>query len=124
MYFKICQTYFELCQTYFLPRENPFENRPGKADKKGRSLFARRVDTQEYEKKQGETPERRAAVAEKRQRNAYDGREPYDHAYVYEHVEQEYAEHAVAVYSSEGTCLPFGHVHQAQYQRKVEYEYE
>ena len=33
MYFKICLTYFEICQTYFPPHGNPFENRPGKADK-------------------------------------------------------------------------------------------
>ena len=48
------------------------------------------IDAQEDEEQEGETPERRATIAEERQGYADDGREPQHHAHIDEDMEQEH----------------------------------
>lgn len=79
---------------------------------------------QETEQQNGESQERRATVAEERQRNTYNRYYAYYHAYVYCKMEKEYRGKGIAVGPSKDIVLPFGKCHQAQYEHHKEYEYE
>lgn len=73
------------------------------------------INPQEDEKQDGEAPEGRTSVAEKWQGNAYHGRKAEHHAHVYEHVEQENAQYAIAVNASELERLALRKLDEAQY---------
>lgn len=73
------------------------------------SLFLRQIaaciDPQEDEQQDGESPQRRAAITEERQRDADYWRETKHHAHVDEHMEKEHAKHTIAVNAPEGKRL-------------------
>ena len=85
-----------------------------------KSYFSCRVNAEEYEQENGESPERRTSIAEKRQGDAYDGSESYDHAHVYEHVKQEYAQHTIAENAPESKALAFGKGYEAQNETQID----
>ena len=66
------------------------------------------VEGDEDEEEGGEAPEGRTAVADERQRDAYDGHEADCHADVYEQVHEDAACDAVAVDAGECLPAPFG----------------
>lgn len=74
-----------------------------------------RIYPEEDEQQYREAPKRRAAVREERQRDADDRRQSQDHPDIDEQVEEEYAQHAVAVYPSELEWLAFCHMYQSEY---------
>ena len=78
------------------------------------------VDAQKDEEQQGEAPKGGAAVAEEGQRNAYDGHDAHYHAHVDEQMEEEDAQHAVAVDAAEAGELPLAQPHEAQDEREEE----
>ena len=83
-------------------------------------VFARCVEFEEDEQKYRESPQRRAAVTEERQRNADYGTQSYDHAYVDAEVEYEIGSHAVGVDASESGGLAFADCNHTQYECKEE----
>ena len=92
-------------------RDNPL---PGIADVGIRLLekivclfLARCVYPQKDEQQNGESPQRGASIAEKRQRNADYGCESQHHTYVDEQVEEENPQYTIAVHSAEACFLAF-----------------
>ena len=66
------------------------------------------IDAEEDEEKEREAPQRRAAIGEKGQRNAYDGGETEHHAHIDEHMEEKNAEHTVAIDAAKAEGLALG----------------
>ena len=60
-----------------------------------------------------------AAIAEKRQRNARDGHDPYIHADVFKYMEQRHAYHAHNNIFAEIILGFHGQIQRAEYQRKI-----
>ena len=74
------------------------------------------VNAQEDEEQDGESPQRRTAIAEERQRNADNRRQAQHHTYINEQVEQEDAKNGIAINTAKGRRLTLGHRNKAQYQ--------
>lgn len=66
------------------------------------------VQRDEDEEHHCECPERRAAVADERQRDAYDRHEAYGHAYIDKQMHEEAACQTVAVDARERFAAAFG----------------
>ena len=80
----------------------------------GADQIAARVEGKEDEEQERKAPERGAAVAEEGQRDADDGRQPQHHADIDEDVEEEDAEHTVAVDAPEAVGLSLGQMDEPQ----------
>src|SRR5690606_13852090 len=66
------------------------------------------IEFQENEYKDGESPERRTAIADKGQRNSHNRRQTDRHSDIDEQVDDQNTGHAVAVYARKFRSLPFG----------------
>ena len=75
------------------------------------ALPSARIEFDGDEKEEREGKQRRPAIAEERQGNAYHGRKSENHADVYENMKQEYAQHRIAVNASVLECLAFGEIY-------------
>lgn len=82
--------------------------------------IAASINAEEDEEQQCEAPKRRAAVAEEGQWNTDDRREAQHHAHIDEHMEEEDAQHTVAIDTSELERLSLGKVDETEYQRQEE----
>ena len=76
------------------------------------------IDAQEDEQQDGEPPQRRTAVTEERQRDAYDRHQAQHHADVDQKMKEQDAQHRVTVDTPEGRRLPFGQMQQPQDERQ------
>ena len=81
------------------------------------------VNAEEDEEENGEPPQRGAAVAEERQGDAYHGGKPEDHADVYEDMEEENAQDAIAIDLAELERLALGDMDKTKDEGKEEKEH-
>ena len=91
------------------------------------SLFLRQIaaciDPQEDEQQDGESPQRRTAITEERQRYADYRRETKHHAHVDEHMEEEHAKHTIAVNATEGKRLSLSKMYEPKDEGKKQEEH-
>ena len=81
------------------------------------------VDAEEDEEQQRESPKRGATVAEEGERDADDRCEAQHHSHIDEHMEEEDAQHAIAVDAPEAEGLSLGQLDEPQYQGKEEQQH-
>ena len=86
-------------------------------------LVATGVYSQKYEQQDCEAPKTGTSIAEERQGDADNWREPQYHAHIDEKVEEEHAQHAITIDAPELERLPFGQLNESQYQRKEEQQH-
>ena len=85
-------------------------------------MFLLRIDTDEDKQQQGEAPQRGAAVADERQRDADDRNESDGHADVDDEVEEQHRCHPIAIHAHKGALVPLGQHDDAEDERKEKRE--
>ena len=60
------------------------------------------IYAQENKQEECKAPQRRTAIGEERQWNADNRRQAQHHTHIDEYMEQEYGQHTIAIYPSEG----------------------
>ena len=68
-----------------------------------------RIHFNKNKQQNGEGPQRRAAVAEKGQGNAYNRHKPYGHPDIYKEMEKQYGGNSIPVNPAEIRALSLGH---------------
>ena len=81
------------------------------------------VDAQQDEQQDGEAPQRRAAIAEERQRDADDGAQADNHADVDGEVEDEVGGDAVGIHAGKGRVVALGQRDDAQNQCQEQHQH-
>lgn len=80
------------------------------------------IEGEEDEEEESESPQRRASVAEERQRYADDRREAEHHAYVDKDMEEEDREDTISIDTGKGGGLPLGKMDETQDKRQEEHK--
>lgn len=88
------------------------------------ALPSARIEFDGDEKEEREGKQRRPAIAEERQGNAYHGHEADGHAYINEYVEKEDGGHSVAIDPAERLLLSLSHTDETQDEPAEEPQYD
>ncbi len=87
-------------------------------------VAARSVYSQKNKEQEGETPQRRTAITEKRKRYAYHGTQAYDHSYIDGKMENEIGCNAISIDTAEYRRLPFGDMNHPEDKGKEQQQYK
>ena len=77
------------------------------------------IHAKEDEQQDGESPQRRTAITEERQRNADHGCQAYHHPHIDEEMEQEDAQYRIAIHAPHGVGLSLGQGQQPQDKQQI-----